>query len=495
MEKITITLINCNQGHIQGGAKIMLKLYKQYSIKHPNAFQIMRFSRGKNPWDGIIHYISDTGKFKIGLLGIIVKDLKSWGCKINIIDERPSFRVDKIPSRVGNYTLREEQYNALEKLLSNKINGIPFYIGVGDLAVNFGKSLLFAALYESFGKRKTILLTNDADWFNQAKREFPDNYISSSEITFVRGNGVMQWENFTIAMVQSVARNIKDYRDELTKVQVVLIDEADIIDNKTYKTVIQHLYNAPVRFGLSGTIYLSKLKKHLVKNMNIRSFIGDKLAEVKLHEMIDAGYSTPVTVKMLELGCPFNIKDDRETYKEEYDRVVSGKPSIKLTTNRVIYNITKNRLPILVVCKNIEHCENLHEFIRDSVYKLNHDIKVDYIHHDIKNRKDIIEQFRIGKIDILISTTIIARGKNIPLVKCLINVSAMDSNEKVIQILGRLVRTHESKKQGIIEDLMFEGNYLGRHSRHRLRYYKSEKLTVIKIPYERVLKVYNKLRY
>lgn len=62
-------------------------------------------------------------------------------------------------------------------------------------------------------------------------------------------------------MVQSLAGNINRYQKFLSEIDMVLIDEADVIDNKTYKTVIQHLYNSRVRVGLSGTLYMSDLKR------------------------------------------------------------------------------------------------------------------------------------------------------------------------------------------------------------------------------------------
>lgn len=103
-------------------------------------------------------------------------------------------------------------------------------------------------------------MLNDSDLFKQFKREIPP-LLPGEDIVFVQGGKVNRWGNFNVAMVQSVSQNIKKYQYELTKIGIVLIDEADIIDNKTYKNVIEHLYNTQVRIGLSGTLYMSKLKK------------------------------------------------------------------------------------------------------------------------------------------------------------------------------------------------------------------------------------------
>ena len=81
----------------------------------------------------------------------------------------------------------------------------------------------------------------------------------------------------------------------------------------------------------------------------------------------------------------------------------------------------------------------------------------------------------------LIATTIISRGQNFPELKYLQNTASMDSNEKSIQILGRLARTHMNKKKAYLDDLQFPGHYLKRHGNHRKTYYQKENLKVIKV--------------
>ena len=98
-----------------------------------------------------------------------------------------------------------------------------------------------------------------------------------------------------------------------------------------------------------------------------------------------------------------------------------------------------------------------------------------------KERRDIMERFRQGKIDILVSTTIIARGKNFPLLRYMINAADMDSQEKNIQFLGRLVRTHEGKDKAYLDDIHYPGKYLNRHGNHRRIYYQKQNLKVIRL--------------
>ena len=126
-------------------------------------------------------------------------------------------------------------------------------------------------------------------------------------------------------MVQSISKNIRQYQQNLLDIRMVLIDEADIIDNKTYQTVISYLYNSFIRIGLSGTIYMNERKNGIVHNMNIRQFIGDVVDQVKLSEQIKTGRATKVIVKMIYTGIGEKVPND---YQREYKlNIIENKES------------------------------------------------------------------------------------------------------------------------------------------------------------------------
>lgn len=478
----TITIINGNTCKLDGPLKILRKLYNDFKVRHPNFWHIKMYKKMKYDWDGYIKYITDSGNFKIGLLPKVYNTLIGYGEKVKVIDARINAKYPPlvIPNRLGGITLYPRQIKALETLLNNKVGGIPFNICVGDYSVGFGKSLLFCAIHEAF-KRKlpTIVLLNDSDLFNQFKREIPP-LLPNEDIVFIQGGKVDKWGNFNIAMVQSLSANIRKYQRELGRMSITLIDEADIIDNKTYKTVIEHLYNSFIRIGLSGTIYMSKLKKDLMHNMNIMSFIGDKVDTVKLIDQIKGGKATPIVVKMVFPKEESQVVSN--SYLEEYQLTITKNPQAwERSFTRMQFNAQYGRFPMLIVTKFIDQCELLYKFYEKKNQELKLGYKISYVHHKTPNRNQILDDFREGKIDILISTLIIARGKNFPTLQYLQNTASMDSNEKSIQILGRLVRQHSSKKKAYLDDLVFPGRYLLRHGKHRKIYYQNEKLKVIKI--------------
>lgn len=460
--------------------KFAQKLYQEFSVRHPNAFYLRTRQRGMQNWDGKIHYINKHGEFKIGFLPAVYEKCIEYGIKPKVVDMRkPLPKVKKVVTKIGKYKLRPEQEKAVKAIISNQVGNSLFQIGVLDYTVNAGKTLIMSSLYLSYKRQlKTLLITNDSDWLNQAREEFKQ-YLPGEDITFVQGK-VLNWSNFTIGMVQSISRNMRFYQQELSKIDMVLVDEADQGGSKQYQNVLTRLFNTRVRIGLSGTIYMSKLAKDKVKNMNLEGFFGKVVAEFKLKDSIKKGYSTKTIVKMVPSRPWYgNWESEFVTYKEIYDDSITlNKYARKMAYARLRWNINQGRYPALVVCKHIAHCENLYKFFKK---KLGDAYNISYVHVNTpsKLRQQIMKDFREGKIDILVSTTIIARGKNFPKLKYLLNTASMDSQEKSIQFLGRLVRTDESKNKVYLDDLHYPGNYLSRHGRHRKQYYQKQELKVI----------------
>ena len=474
----SIIIKNCNECELNIPQKYALKLYEDMSIRHPQAFFLRQRIRD---WDGKVHFLSKYGKFKIGLLPRVYKKLQEYGLEVKVIDNRRPIDIPKKPvAKVGKFKLRQEQVDAINSILHNKVGNVPLQVGVIDATVNFGKSLLMSALYYTFGKKlKTLLITNDADWFRQSQEEFKE-YVPDEKVTYIQGGNVKGWTGFNIGMVQSLSRNLKKYQRELEQIDMVLVDEADLAGNKTYQNVLSHLYNTRVRLGLSGTIYMSGLKKDELKNWNLESFFGLRLYEFRLHESIKKGYSTKVIVKLVDTKPFYGEWESKKlTYKEIYDDTITANVlGYYCVSDRLKQAISQGNIPALVVCKHIAHCENLCKHLNNVLDKsLN--IACVHVNTPDKQRKNIMQRFRAGDIDILVSTTIIARGKNFPKLRYMVNAAGMSSEEKTIQFLGRLVRTFKGKNKVYLDDIQYQGQYLSRHSRRRARYYKDENLKVI----------------
>jgi len=471
---VTITMPNNNRFELSGNMKVLTKLYKKFKVKHPGAFYLRKSGTVQKGWDGCIDYISENLKFNNGLLGRVVSSLEELGEKVTIVDNRLNFNITPIlPKFVGKHELRGNQKECVKAVIYNKVCGVPYYTAVLDAATNAGKTTIMAGLYHAFQRKiPCIVLLKDGDLFEQFKRELP-NLIPTSELGFVRGKDI-NFANFTVAMVQTLSPKAAQYKNQLAKFGMVLVDEADEGDSKSYKTIIKYLFNTNVRVGLSGSIYMSKLKKDNMKNMNLRSFYGDVLHIITKVDMVKAGYSTPGIVKIWPGSNKPGVPRD---YQAEYQKnITENKQRAKAGAKRMIFNAKMKRLPAVIIYRYHDHGKLLLKVFRD---KLSKKYRIELVHGQTKNRKDLLKQFREGKIDILISSFIIKRGKNFPKIKYIQNASATDSQETISQIMGRGERKDDSKDKYYLDDFFDEGIYLKRHSKHRVIYYKKQGMPVI----------------
>lgn len=475
-QHVNIELVG-NKGKLSGSPLLLKSLYDKWRIKHPNAFMIMKATH--HHFDGYIKFISDYGDFRIGLLPQICKDILELRGTYTLLDSRLPLEIKpEMVYSMGKYDLRDLQKAALKRFIHNRVGGIPFYIGVMNCSTNFGKTLLMAAIHQSFGRKlKTLVLINNSNIFKQAKSEYKD-YLPGEDIKFIQGKDKV-FGNFNVGMVQSIAKNIKQLKTELSKIDIVLVDEADVSDNKSYKSIMDNLYNTRIRLGLSGSIYLSKLKKDQLHNTNIMSFFGDEMYITTKEQMVKKGYSTKLIIKI----CKGNDKKPNvygNNYLEVYKDVIIKNPvAHECSIDRALYNIKYNRLPAIVVTKFIEHSKVLFE-----AYMNNPKIKgyrVARLDHTSKDKDYILSEFKKGNVDVLIVTYIIKRGMNLPLSVYLQNASGSDSEEDILQLMGRMERTHKGKSKAIIDDLYYYGDYVERHSKHRINYYRKTKMKVINL--------------
>jgi superfamily II DNA or RNA helicase len=252
---------------------------------------------------------------------------------------------------------------------------------------------------------------------------------------------------------------------------MVIFDECHLITSKTNKKVMTALYNTIIRVGLSGTPFSHK---DPTKNMDVRSFFGDEVYKIKNTELMDLGYSTPIVIKIIKGNTKIKIKGD---YDEEYKQGISASAErTERSLERIGFYLRRGHSPILIVGRYHEHVENLYEAIQG---RFGDDYRVRYIHHKIKDRKEILDLFKAGEVDILVASLIIKLGQNMPLIRYMQNAAGGDSAINALQLIGRAVRKHASKKKVYYEDFWDEGAYLRRHSKHRIAWYKKEGFKVI----------------
>ena len=109
---VTITIQNGNICQLDGDRKALMKLYDLFRVKHPGAWHIMMYQKGKTKWDGYIKYVTESGRFRIGLLPKVVEECQKMGQKVKVVDKRPPIPEPVISKQLGDMKLYPRQIEA-----------------------------------------------------------------------------------------------------------------------------------------------------------------------------------------------------------------------------------------------------------------------------------------------------------------------------------------------------------------------------------------------
>jgi superfamily II DNA or RNA helicase len=469
MIEFNLTNLRCS---VKGDLKTLNYLYKEMGVRHPNAW----FLRNHMPkgWDGQIHYLTETGTFQGGMLEKLYALAKEKGEKIRIVDNRDftGIKITKVESLKGVIP-RPYQQECVNSIINNKVGNYWWPRGIWKEATNAGKTIILALLYKRLGSPKTILIINSTELYEQAMKELAD-LIDKSEIGYITPKEI-KWGNFMICKVATMSKRVSNYAvaAKLESYKVCIVDECDLSDNKTYKTILRKLVGTPVKVGMSGTVYVSKLAKDKIKNENIRSFFGNQIHEITNRELIDLGHSSEVEATFFQGNVKVSEPGD---FALEYEKAITKSKSRNTKViDRVKANLKMKRYPLLVSCKYHPHVRILYRRLQE---ELGEEYKIDWVHHARPDRHKVVDDFKDGKIDILIGSGILKRGKNFKLMTTLINAGAGLGIENTVQILGRVFRSGRGNKK-YYEDFYDLGFYLRRHSKRRLAAVKNEKIKVI----------------
>jgi superfamily II DNA or RNA helicase len=458
--------LNNNQFKLSGDLKVLNKLYKAMKVKHPNRFFIKPYM--PQGWDGCIDYITERGYCKTGLFPKVTSLIKSLNKQYSIIDSRKLLEYEAIPSKILDFTPRYYQYEAVSAIVNNNIGGINFPRGVIAAATNAGKTIIAAMLFLSYRNAKALILLNNKPLYEQFLEDMPKFF--GDNWGYMQGKNV-RWADIMVCMTPTLKGNLRKYSSKLATYNMLLFDECHLVTSKTNKTVIAALYNTIVRVGLSGTPFDHK---DPTKNLDVEAFFGPSVYTIKNITLMEEGYSAPIVIKVIKGNTLISIPGN---YREEYNQgIIFSEEREKALLWRLSYYIKRGLFPILIIGKFHDHVERMYEIIYT---EFGDKYSVNYLHHKVKDRKNILDDFKSGKLDILIASQLIKLGQNMPLIRTMINASSGDSHIVALQLLGRAIRTHESKEKVYYEDFFDMGKYLQKHSRHRINYYISEKFKVI----------------
>lgn len=461
------------------------ELVKKFSILVPGRFHMAKFKLGV--WDGTIAFFKTAGETYVNLLDDIVPILERHRYKIEIVDDR-KVDIKKIVPIDNTYLshiemngkpiiLHDHQVDVINALTSNGF-------GIGKAATGAGKTLVTGAMtliHEALDDLRVLTIVPNKTLVKQTYADYVMLGIDSGiyygeEKHLNHKHLVSTWQSLIISPTM-----IRDY-------DVVIVDEVHGAKGQSLQTLLlQYGGDIAYRYGVTGT-----MPKEEIDLIAVKIAIGDVQVDVGGRELIDKGLLANLNIHVLELE--HNLTREYDEYKRDFKKSITRPAPLTYTkykdgylpdyATEKAYN-TKHHPHLTWIAKKIEeirntdgnvlilvdgvkHGETIHKLI-DGSYFLSGADKVD-------DRKAIYDQYTDRDDMITIATAQIAStGLSIKRIFALVYINFGKSGIKVIQSVGRGLRTDDDKNFVNVYDIYSDMKFSRRHSAERIKFYKEEK--------------------
>jgi len=441
------------------------------------------FKTGK--WDGKARmYDPSIGRFPTGMLPAVVN-------AVSRIDEIIDNRVISCKASLErhNVPLRPYQDEAVETALLHELYGMWWPRGVIQMATGGGKTETAAAMIQ-MTRVPTLFLVNRTELVKQAVDRFNKFGIDAGTI---KAGKLDLTKNVTVSTIQTLmgykhktnkktpsgirtdedVKKIRDRKAErgmtitsfLFSIEQVFIDEAHFIaanmeKGNMFASALDLMPNAYMRWGLTATPFM----REEYHNWLLTGTTGELLYQISNRTLIDMGYLAEANVTMYTIPKTDGVPNN---WPECYD---VGIVAHRRRNAQIKKCIEEQPGPTLVLVKSLDH---------GRILKMQTGLP--FVQGSSKGtaRNQYLTDFREGKINALIASSIWDEGVDIPEIKTLILAAGGKGKIKNLQRLGRGLRLSEGKDQvNVIDFLDQSTRWLTSHAKERKKTWEGEGFNV-----------------
>lgn len=421
-------------------------------------------------WDGKIKlYRRPTRTFPSGLVPDVVASLREAGAKVTVDDQRqcPGNPCQK-PQDVSLVGLSfdypfDYQPRCVEAMLNAQR-------GIVAVATNGGKTVIAALAIKAL-RLPALFLVPSLDLLHQTRRVFMTRMGLNSDGVGICGDKLWQpgkW--ITVATVDTLhsRMNTPAGKALLDSIDLLFVDECHHVGADTWYEVVRRC-DAFYRFGLSGT----PLKRSDGGDMKLIGATGGVLFEIRNKELIERGISVRPHITWIRVVNPLLPRGIK--YPEAYRLGIVE----NVWRNTVIARATAERvergLNVLILVTELKHGRILDE-------KLWNFTSGSFIPHQFLSgqeasevRTKAFEDFRRGDLRVLIATSIMNEGIDMPNIDALILAAGGKSSIRTLQRVGRGLRKGGNiDRLEVVDFVDFQSKYLLEHSLQRFTDYRGE---------------------
>lgn len=448
------------------------------SYKSPGYQFTPRYRTGR--WDGRIKLFRQSKRtFPAGLLRDVKEALEDIDIRVQVDDRRnmpalPQVTDDWLKGLELEGVSFAPPYDYQPEVAQAMLEA---QRGVVAVATNGGKTEI-ACLVTAALRVPTLFLVPGKDLLHQTRKRFMKRLKLDEKSVGIIGDGKWQPGSWiTVGTAQSLVNSLKKKRgpEFLNRVQLLFADECHHVGSDSWYQVFRAC-NAFFRFGLSGT----PLKRTDGADLRLIGSTGPVIAEIRNKDLIAKGISCEVEIRFLKVTKP--ELPWGTPYPDAYDMGIANNPYRTRDLCKVIEELVDQGLSHLVLVKEIDHGVAF----SNSLLKYCKFVPNQFIcgKESSKVRQDALDSFRRRDLKVLIATSILDEGVDMPNIDVLVLAGGGKSSIKSMQRIGRGVRRGgTSDKLIVIDTADFQNEqYLLKHSLQRMEDYKAEEcfeITVI----------------
>lgn len=441
--------------------------YPFHKVREATSYPVEGFQYSqayrKGVWDGRKHLMKKSGAFPTGLVSIVKQVCEEEGVTPEIVDER------NLPTgATGSFDLegitmtgkRDYQLEAAKKAVEQKQ-------GILKMATNAGKTEVSAAI-TNYLRLPTLFVVTSKELLYQAQKRFLARLpgVVEEDVGLI-GDGIWRPGNWvTVATVDTLESRLStpDCKEFLSSIDVLFIDECHHVGSETWYQV-SVVCAAYYRFGLSGT----PLDRTDGANLRLIAATGPIIVDIPNKFLVERGISAKANILWDKVTSP--ILGPRVRYATAYKKGVVENANLTQKIIQWTQVCVDQGLSVLILVDEIKHGNILDDALwtqTDGGF-----ISHQFIHgqESGETRAQALQDFGDRRLPVLIASTILDEGVDVPTIDVLICAGSKKSRIRTMQRLGRGLR---GEKLIVIEFCHFTNKYLQQHSLQRYEDYKKE---------------------
>ena len=377
--------------------------------------------------------IKNMGIIRNGLISLPIGRTDLIPEHYEIVDRRVNKPVD-FPE--FKFELRESQKKVYDEIEDNSII---------NAWVSWGKTFTGLAIAGKLGQ-KTLVVTHTVPLRNQWAKEVEKVYGIKPGII---GSGQFDLDApIVIGNTQTLYRNIEKIRKEFG---TIILDEMHHVSSPTFSRILDTNY-CRYKIGLSGTIE-RKDGKHVV----FRDYFGNTVFKPpKENYMTPTVQIVPSEIRFMDgARIPWANRVTKLATDEEYQHTVSMLAAAYAARGH----------KVLVVSDRVGFLKRCAELTGEKAICVTGEVA----HED---RETLVDKILYGDAEVLYGTqAIFSEGISVDTLSCLILGTPVNNEPLLTQLVGRVIRKREGKKDPVIVDIHLKGNTARKQASNRMGFY------------------------